>query len=195
MKTTTGSQKANTKLPGHWTRHWDVPELQAEQVIQQQASQGGETASVLRATQALYQPSAPQARPPPPPSAPPPEPQGPSSSSASASASASAASQGATWINVLGSWITRDEANKKATADQMSQLFTDPGNVLPMEVEDLAQLTSNPSQKRSMEDDPNSEVQKNQRADRNQCRKHPRNYNHHHHHKDHQHHHLRLRLR
>ena len=38
--------------------------LQAEQVIQEEASKGGGTASMLRATQALYKPSAP------PPSAP-----------------------------------------------------------------------------------------------------------------------------
>ena len=37
--------------------------LQAEQVIQEEASKGGGTASVLRATQALYQPSAPQDHP------------------------------------------------------------------------------------------------------------------------------------
>ena len=114
--------------------------LRAEQVIQQQASQGGGTASMLRATQA----------PPPPP--PQPEP----SASSSASASASASSKDGTWINQLGNWITRDEANKKAKARNFELLLKDTGNVVPMEVEDLAQLTSNPAQKRSMVDpDPN----------------------------------------
>ena len=67
--------------------------LQAEQVIQQQASQGGETASVLRATR------------PPPPSAPPPEPpqQAPSLSSAGAASQGTYSTTGGWMMNQLGS--------------------------------------------------------------------------------------------
>ena len=120
--------------------------LQAEQVIQQQASQGGYTASVLRATQA-----------------PPPEPpQGPSLSSAGAASQGTYSTTGGWMMNQLGSWFKDDDAKQQAKQQQVPQLF-DIGSPkvggVSMEIEDPFQTTSNPAQKRSIVDDPNSEVQ------------------------------------
>ena len=118
--------------------------LQAEQVIQQQASQGGETASVLRAT-----------RPEPPPHTPP---QAPNLSSAGA------VSQG-TFDTVSGyvmGLVNRIQQGEDKNTQKKSQAMTQLFNIgsptvsgIPMETDDPFK-TSNPAQKRSIEDpDPN----------------------------------------
>jgi len=118
--------------------------LQAEQVIQQQASQGGETASVLRAI-----------RPEPPQQA---LPQAPNLSSAGA------ASQG-TFDTVSGyvmGLVNRIQQGEDKNTQKKSQAMTQLFNIgsptvsgIPMETDDPFK-TSNPAQKRSIEDpDPN----------------------------------------
>ena len=120
--------------------------LQAEQVIQQQASQGGDTASVLRATQA-------------PPQAPP---QAPNLSSAGAASQGSYSTAGGYVMDLVNRIQQGEDKNTQNKSKAMTQMF-DIGSPrvggVSMEIEDPFQTTSNPAQKRSIVDDPNSEVQ------------------------------------
>ena len=86
--------------------------LQAEQVIQQQASQGGDTASVLRATQALYQPSAP-----------PPSSRGPSLSSAGAASQGSYSTAGGYVMDLVNRIQQGEDKNTQKKSQAMTQLF------------------------------------------------------------------------
>ena len=118
--------------------------LQAEQVIQQQASQGGETASVLRAT-----------RPEPPQQAPP---QAPNLSSAGAASQGTFDTARGYVMDLVNKIQQGEDKNTQKKSQAMTQLFnigSPTVSGIPMETDDPFK-TSNPAQKRSIEDpDPN----------------------------------------